>query len=270
MSSSPWTREDWNNIITQVNDLAANPDAGCDPLDPLPLVDPDHIWTTSDITGVRDLLTQICKDNNFSTETRLWSQEIIDEIQEAIDNGWCDCRQCCPGDEQDIQILELRDLPPQHNEQEDTECNNCNWYYPQEDINHYVLKDLVAGMQVASPPVPPGLTWTVVKILDGEPNPSQPYWGDCNAWGCKRRVYGGGTVPEDGLIPSDVSFWCSGQECIVSDVFTSIGIVEHFQGCPPHCAFNCCWVEKPSTGWTGGRIAIELRCAGGPSEDCQS
>jgi len=89
-----YTRDDWNDIIQQVNDLAVNPDEGCDPVATLPEVDPDHIWTKDDITQVRDKLTEICSDNTFSAELRLWAQEIIDEINDAIAQGWCDCEVC--------------------------------------------------------------------------------------------------------------------------------------------------------------------------------
>lgn len=92
-----WTRQDWNNIIQQVNDLAQNPPEGtdCEPLDTLSEVDPEHIWTRGDITSVQDKLIEICKDNTFSAELRLWAQDIIDEINAAIANGWCDCEEEC-------------------------------------------------------------------------------------------------------------------------------------------------------------------------------
>jgi hypothetical protein len=91
-----WTREDWNNIIQQVNNLAQNPDSSCDPVDTLEEVGPDHIWTKTDINDVQNKLIEICGDNSFSAELRLWAQDIIDEINDAIANGWCDCNPCLP------------------------------------------------------------------------------------------------------------------------------------------------------------------------------
>jgi hypothetical protein len=90
-------REEWNNIIQQVNDLAQNPPEGtdCVPLDTLQEVDPGHIWTSGDVQAVRDKLTEICKDNVFSSALIVWKQEIIDEINAAIANGWCDCEEEC-------------------------------------------------------------------------------------------------------------------------------------------------------------------------------
>lgn len=89
--SGPWTREDWNEIIRRVNQLAENPDPGCQPESTLEEVGPDHIWSKSDIRQVHDLLKRICGDNEFEDIPDLWKQSIIDEINEAIDRGWCDC-----------------------------------------------------------------------------------------------------------------------------------------------------------------------------------
>jgi hypothetical protein len=86
-----WTREDWNDIIRRVNDLIQNPDPGCDDLEPLEEVSEKHIWTPDDITTVRDKLLEICPENVFEAETVKWKQEIIDEIETAIENGWCGC-----------------------------------------------------------------------------------------------------------------------------------------------------------------------------------
>jgi len=88
-----WTRKDWNKIIQRINDLAQNPPGGCEPVDVLPEVEKNHIWTRTDVTDVQDKLIEICKDNTdtFTAELRLWTQDIIDEINEAIDRGWCDC-----------------------------------------------------------------------------------------------------------------------------------------------------------------------------------
>lgn len=90
-----YSREDWNDIIRRVNDLAANPppDTDCDPLPALDEVDPEHIWSKSDIEAVRDKLTAICEDNTWSGELRLWAQSVLDEIEEAIGRGWCGCEE---------------------------------------------------------------------------------------------------------------------------------------------------------------------------------
>lgn len=89
-----WTRPDWNDIIQRVNDLI-NSDEACRDVDPLDEVEENHIWTQDDIQQVRDKLQEICEDNEFSEELIYWKQAIIDEINEAIDQGWCDCCEIC-------------------------------------------------------------------------------------------------------------------------------------------------------------------------------
>lgn len=89
-----WKRKDWNEIIQRINDLSANPSQGCDPLPPLEEVGPNHRWSKSDIRTVQDRLTEICSENQFSAELRLWSQSVIDEINAAIAAGWCGCEGC--------------------------------------------------------------------------------------------------------------------------------------------------------------------------------
>jgi len=88
-----YTRTDWNSIIQQVNDLCENPpeDTDCDPLETLEEVEEDHIWTKGDIQQVRDKLTEICDENAFAENLDYWKQTTIDEINEAIANGWCNC-----------------------------------------------------------------------------------------------------------------------------------------------------------------------------------
>ena len=97
MGDTPWKRTDWNDIIDRVNDLCTNPDSGCTGIDPLDDVEADHIWSVDDVQQVRDKLTEICSDNQFNADLRLWKQDIIDEINDAISRGCCNT--CCPSDE---------------------------------------------------------------------------------------------------------------------------------------------------------------------------
>lgn len=89
-----WRLEDWNAIIRKVNTLAENPDDGCDPLGTIPEVEDPHLWSVQDIEEVRNRLMEICGDNDFSTQTVKWKQDIVDEIEAAIEAGWCDCEIC--------------------------------------------------------------------------------------------------------------------------------------------------------------------------------
>jgi hypothetical protein len=92
----PWTRDDWNDIIQRVNAIS---DSGCSSGTPLPEVAENHIWTIDDIELVRGRLTQMCSNSpSFTTDLEKWKQEIIDEIEEAIEN--CQC--CDPMDDNGI------------------------------------------------------------------------------------------------------------------------------------------------------------------------
>lgn len=98
-TNSPYTRttwvEDfaWNQIIQEVNELATNPDEGCDPLAPLEEVPEDHIWNKTDVNEVHDKLKEICPDNQFTEllENQPWTSLIVDEIKDALVRGWCEC-----------------------------------------------------------------------------------------------------------------------------------------------------------------------------------
>lgn len=87
----PYTREQWNDVIRRVNELAENPPSGCSGLSALAEVGTLHRWAKSDIRAVRDKLIEVCGDNVFNEELRLWSQPVLDEIEAAIAAGWCDC-----------------------------------------------------------------------------------------------------------------------------------------------------------------------------------
>lgn len=98
--TSPYTRttwtEDfaWNEIIQEVNELATNPDEGCDPVETLEEVEENHIWNKTDVTEVQDKLKEICPDNEFTEllENQPWTVVIINEIKDALITGWCECQ----------------------------------------------------------------------------------------------------------------------------------------------------------------------------------
>ncbi len=85
----PWTRADWNALIGKINAFSASE---CFIGEPLEEVTERHIWKVSDITKVRDKLTQICANAPvFSAATTKWTRSIIDELESAIES--CSC---CP------------------------------------------------------------------------------------------------------------------------------------------------------------------------------
>ena len=90
----PLTLAYWNNIILSgINALARTPPEGCDPLEELELVTAPHKWTVQDIAAAQNKLKEICSDNTFTTALPggKWRKLHIDELWEAIDNGWCNC-----------------------------------------------------------------------------------------------------------------------------------------------------------------------------------
>ena len=90
--SKPYKIKDWNeDIIQKINDLCENPGLGCDPLGTIEEVTDPHRWSVADIEEARNKLEEICGENEFTTELKLWKQEIVDELKEAIALGWCNC-----------------------------------------------------------------------------------------------------------------------------------------------------------------------------------
>ena len=91
-----WTLNDWNDILNRVNALATNPPEACSYIAPLPLATDPHIWSFADIRAAQNILKQICPDNEFVDPIRpYWSQATVDELNDAIENGWCACDTYC-------------------------------------------------------------------------------------------------------------------------------------------------------------------------------
>lgn len=86
-----YKRSDWNNLLDAVNNVLQNPPDGCDPLDPIPHVESPHRWSKADIQEVHDKLMATCSAISFSDIPELWEQSVIDEINEALGEAWCDC-----------------------------------------------------------------------------------------------------------------------------------------------------------------------------------
>ena len=78
-------------------------------MDELPLVTAPHKWSETDIAAARDKLTRFVP-TTCSTPRQPASgwKPIIDELDAAIDNGWCNCepeiRAACPMDMGTVQI----------------------------------------------------------------------------------------------------------------------------------------------------------------------
>jgi len=99
----PLTLDAWNSLLGRINSLALFPPEGCDPIAQLPLVAAPHKWSVQDIAAAQDKLREICSDNSFTTPVPgapggKWRRLYIDELDAAIDNGWCNCEPqipCC-------------------------------------------------------------------------------------------------------------------------------------------------------------------------------
>jgi hypothetical protein len=92
-----FTRNDWNSLLGQVNDKLENPPSGtdCQPIDPIPDVELEHIWAKSDIEEVRDKMIETCPDIAFSESLILWRADFLDEIEAQLEKMWCDCGSGC-------------------------------------------------------------------------------------------------------------------------------------------------------------------------------
>jgi len=87
----------WNDLLGRINYLAAHPPTGCNPVVPLSMVSTPHKWSDQDIAAAQDKLKEICPDNNFTVAFPggKWRERYIDELNAAIDRGWCNCLPCC-------------------------------------------------------------------------------------------------------------------------------------------------------------------------------
>lgn len=110
---SVYKRSDWNDLLDSVNNVLQNPpeDGDCEPIDPIPHVGLKHRWSKDDIREVQDKLRQTCEDITFDEIPELWKQSIIDDINEALGEAWCDC-ECENPTEEDGTEIELRTLTP--------------------------------------------------------------------------------------------------------------------------------------------------------------
>lgn len=157
MADTPFKRSDWNEIIQRVNDVITAPpaDTDCDPLPPLDEVDPNHIWSKDDITEVRDALMATCPSISFNAELRLWSQDVLDEIDAAIDQAWCDCEDDCDEDAirgPDERMTLLNNGPP-------TVAWNCDGTF---ETPFVTVEQLINGMQVGDPDIS-NRSWTLIE-----------------------------------------------------------------------------------------------------------
>lgn len=126
------TRARWNELIRQVNELASNPDGGCNSVSTLAEVGPNHKWSKSDIRAVQDKLREICDENEFDELKSIWRQHTIDEIEEALARGWCNCDTCQA--ETETVVLFDSEIPCVFGGQPTWGCGQNNPCIPPDDI----------------------------------------------------------------------------------------------------------------------------------------
>ncbi len=92
-ADQPLSIENWNSLIRDLNDILANPpeESDCDPIAPLPEVADPHLWLVEDVEAVRNKLIETCPDITFEAALELWTYEILDEIEAAMSQAWCNC-----------------------------------------------------------------------------------------------------------------------------------------------------------------------------------
>ena len=97
-TGKPFSIDNWNTLIQDVNEILENPPEGseCEPLDPLDEVTDPHIWAVEDVEEVREALEETCPEIAFDTDLILWKYEIIDEIEEQMVLAWCNCEDLGP------------------------------------------------------------------------------------------------------------------------------------------------------------------------------
>lgn len=101
-----FTFNDYIVLLTAINDLAENPVGNCSDVEIIELPTKPHIYTKSDIEDIREKLEEFCfyppergtEWEDFWTELKdikdpgqLWTADVLNEIEDAIDEGWCDC-----------------------------------------------------------------------------------------------------------------------------------------------------------------------------------
>ena len=90
-----WTRAKWNDIIRRINERIEQCQSGT----PLEEVPEGHIWSVADIIAVRSRLEGMCRNEfDFSADLVKWTQTLIDELDDAIDNCDCGCTQALVDD----------------------------------------------------------------------------------------------------------------------------------------------------------------------------
>ncbi len=112
----------WKELLDAVNDKLENPpsDTECEPISTIDIPDECHRWSKDDIQEVHDKLNEMPGDCfDFQAIPDLWKKSIIDDVENQLDNAWCDCEaEGCTTDTLDAEkaktgtTTSLGSLPP--------------------------------------------------------------------------------------------------------------------------------------------------------------
>lgn len=91
--AKPFSLANWKLLIEDVNDILENPPEGsdCEPIEPIEEPEAPKMWEVKDVEEVRDKLIETCPDIEFKAELEIWRPDIIDEIEKAMEQAWCNC-----------------------------------------------------------------------------------------------------------------------------------------------------------------------------------
>lgn len=116
-STTPLTREEWNELIGRVNEKISEDhddekheddgDRPCTSPSELEEVEENHIWTKEDIEDMQEVLEDMCPNVEFTEleEMQKWKVWIIEELEDAIEQAWCDCvKDECTCEEKTINV----------------------------------------------------------------------------------------------------------------------------------------------------------------------
>jgi hypothetical protein len=193
--SRPYTIGDWNSLIQAVNAKLQNPpeDTDCEPIAPIDEVSDPHIWSVGDIEVVRNKLIETCADISFSEPLELWQPGMIDEIENALGETWCDCEdECDPHEEQGI-VINLFTYPATV-----YVTPECDGYGPQPPS--VPLSSVIDGMQVGKDGVV-NRRWTVWQLpIEGYTPPEYFFpWVRASGWvSCEGLIEYSGSVEMPG------------------------------------------------------------------------
>ncbi|HWB08614.1 MAG TPA: hypothetical protein VG826_05295 [Pirellulales bacterium] len=91
--ATPFTLTNWNDLLDKVNSVLSDPPEGCETPEGIPLehLDGKKPFRKSDVQAVQNVLAAACPNVQFSP-LKLWTQTMIDELNTALGQAWCQCQ----------------------------------------------------------------------------------------------------------------------------------------------------------------------------------